>query len=254
AYVIYTSGSTGLPKGVMISHSGLANYLCWCIQAYRVDQGQGSLLHSSLASDLTVTSLFAPLLVGNHLLLLPEEQGIDALGSGLCQARDLSLVKLTPSHLTLLAGQLATEDVAGRANAFIIGGEALLQEHVAFWQARAPETRLINEYGPTETVVGCCVYELAPGKMRSGTGLAVPIGRPIANTQLYLLDQRLRPVPPGVHGELYIAGAGVARGYLQRPEVTAARFLPNPFSKEPGARFYRTGDLARYLPDGTIEF
>jgi amino acid adenylation domain-containing protein len=254
AYVIYTSGSTGRPKGVMITHGGLTNYLRWCISTYRVQEGQGSVLHSSLASDLAVTSLFAPLLVGQRLLLPPEEQGIDALGSALRQERDLSLVKLTPAHLTLLAEQLAAEDVAGRANAFIIGGEALLQEHVAIWQVRAPETRLINEYGPTETVVGCCVYELTRGDGRGATGAAVPIGRPIANTRLYLLDSEFRPVPIGVHGELYIAGAGVARGYLQRPDLTAERFLPDPFSSEPGARFYRTGDLARYLPDGNIEF
>ena len=253
AYVIYTSGSTGRPKGVMITHRGLTNYLTWCSQAYRVEQGQGSLLHSSLASDLTVTSLFAPLIVGQRLDLLPEEQGLDALGNALRQAHDLSLVKLTPAHLTLLADQLASEEVSGRTRAFIVGGEALRQEHVAFWRTHAPQTRLINEYGPTETVVGCCVYELLPGDLCPDTA-TVPIGRPIAHTQLYLLDQALQPVPIGVHGELYIAGAGVARGYLQRPELTAERFLPNPFSQEPGARFYRSGDLARYLPDGIIEF
>ena len=160
AYVIYTSGSTGLPKGVMVTHGGLSNYLRWCIQAYRVEQGRGSVLHSSLASDLTITSLFAPLLAGQRLELLPEEEGIDALGNSLRRAQDLSMVKVTPAHLTLLAEQLAREDVAGRTRAFIIGGEALLPEHVAFWRANAPETRLINEYGPTETVVGCCVYEV----------------------------------------------------------------------------------------------
>ncbi len=252
AYVIYTSGSTGLPKGVMIAHRGLTNYLRWCVQEYQVALGQGSLLHSSLASDLTVTSLFAPLLVGQRLVLLSEEQAIDALGSALHKAQALSLVKLTPSHLTLLAEQLTDADVAGCVRAFIIGGEALRQEHLTFWRTHAPRMRLINEYGPTETVVGCCVYE-APEGDETRAGL-VPIGRPIANTQLYLLDRWLEPVPVGVTGELYIAGAGVARGYLQRPELTTERFLPNPFSREPGTRFYRTGDLARYLPDGNLEF
>ncbi len=253
AYVIYTSGSTGLPKGVMVTHGGLSNYLRWCMQTYRVEQGRGSVLHSSLASDLTITSLFAPFLAGQPLELLPEEEGIDALGNSLRRSQDLSMVKVTPAHLTLLAEQLAREDVAGRTRTFIIGGEALLPEHVAFWRTNAPETRLINEYGPTETVVGCCVYEVGLDDDYSGRGV-VPIGRPIANTQLYLLDAELRPVPIGVHGELYIAGAGVARGYLSRPDLTAERFLPNPFSQEPGTRCYRTGDLARYLPDGTIEF
>ena len=273
AYIIYTSGSTGKPKGVQIEHRGLTNYLCWCLKAYAVEQGEGSLLHSSLASDMTITSLFAPLLAGQCLTILPEEQGLDALGEALCRSQDLSLVKLTPAHLLLLAEQLATRDVSRRTRALIIGGEALLQEHLAFWRIHAPETRFINEYGPTETVVGCCIYELTldekrstdllfessahvvPGQEeRKGNQGTVPIGRPIANTQLYLLDQHFQPVPIGVPGELYIGGRGVARGYLQRPELTAERFLPNPFSQEPGARFYRPGDMARYLPDGTIEF
>ena len=228
AYIIYTSGSTGRPKGVMVTHQGLSNYLAWCIRTYRVEQGQGAVLHSSLASDLTVTSLFAPLLTGRCLEVLPEEQGIEALGNALREARDLSLVKLTPAHLTLLADQLTNEDVSGRARVFVIGGEALRQEHITFWQTHAPELRLINEYGPTETVVGCCVYELAPGEARSETA-TIPIGRPIAHTRLYLLDQTLQPVPIGVYGELYIGGAGVARGYFQRPDLTAERFIPDPF-------------------------
>ncbi|HEU5226877.1 MAG TPA: amino acid adenylation domain-containing protein, partial [Ktedonobacteraceae bacterium] len=193
AYIIYTSGSTGRPKGVMVTHQGLSNYLAWCTRAYRVEQGRGAILHSSLASDLSVTSLFAPLLTGRRLEVLPEEQGIEALGNALREARDLSLVKLTPAHLTLLADQLANEKVSGRAQVFVIGGEALRQEHVTFWQIHAPELRLVNEYGPTETVVGCCVYELAPGEIHPETA-TIPIGRPIAHTRLYLLDQALQPV------------------------------------------------------------
>src|SRR5579872_716763 len=251
AYVIYTSGSTGQPKGVMITHRGLTNYLSWCVQTYTVAQGSGSLLHSSLAFDLTVTGLFAPLLAGLCVTLLPDGQDIDALASALRQSRNRSLVKLTPSHLVLLAQQLTTEDITDWMHTFILGGEALLREHIAFWQEHAPHIRLINEYGPTETVVGCCVYEL-PANAASTNTTAIPIGRPIANTQLYILDQHLNPVPVGTPGELYIGGVGVARGYLHRPDLTAERFVPHPYSDQPGACLYKTGDKARYLGSGDI--
>ena len=142
------------------------------------------------------------------------------------------------------------EEAAGRTRAFIIGGEQLTAEHVAFWREHAPETELINEYGPTETVVGCCVYRVPRGESISG---AIPIGRPIAGTRLYVLDRNLEPVPVGASGELYIGGVGVARGYLRRPGLTAERFLPDPHSGQPGARIYRTGDLARWRPDGQLE-
>lgn len=252
AYVIYTSGSTGRPKGVMVTHGGLANYLRWALLAYDVEQGSGSVLHSSLAFDLSVTSLFTPLLAGQPLILLPEAQGLDALANALRQSRSLSLLKATPAHLKLLTEQLSAEEVAGRMRGLVIGGEALQWEHVAFWQAHAPQTRMFNEYGPTETVVGCCVYEVLPQKQGSGSG--VPIGSPIANTQIYVLDQDLQPVPIGVRGDVYIGGTGLARGYWQRPELTAERFVPHPWSKDPGARLYQTGDVARSLPDGTLEF
>jgi len=146
---------------------------------------------------------------------------------------------------------LSAGEEAGYPRALIIGGEALMGESLLFWQQHAPETRIINEYGPTETVVGCCVYEVGRGQRIEG---AVPIGRPIANTQLYILNGYLQPVPVGVAGELFIGGAGVARGYLNRPELTAERFIADPFSSEPTARLYKTGDLARYLVNGTIEY
>ena len=250
AYVIYTSGSTGQPKGAMILQRGLINYLTWCELAYPVADGQGTVVHSSIAFDLTVTGLFAPLLQGRRVMLVQEELGMEGLSAALSQEHDLSLIKITPSHLQLLGQQLSPEQAAGRTRAFIIGGENLLPEHIAFWQKHAPQTALINEYGPTETVVGCCVHRIGDGEPG---GAAIPIGRPIINTQLYILDERLRPMPIGVTGELYVGGAGVARGYLNRPELTAERFLPNPFSAEAGARLYKTGDLARYFPNGDIE-
>jgi amino acid adenylation domain-containing protein len=251
AYIIYTSGSTGKPKGVMIHHRGLVNYLWWAKSAYAVSSGRGAPVHSSVSFDLTVTGLFTPLLAGRTVVMLPEEGEIEALVRALTEEGDFSLVKLTPAHLEVL-NQLVPADKAARATgAFVIGGEALSWETLAFWRKHAPRTRLINEYGPTETVVGCCVYDAA----REGdfTG-PVPIGRPIANTELYVLDRRLRPVPIGVRGELYIGGAGVARGYLNRPELTAERFIESPFAAGSGARLYKTGDVARWRENAELEF
>jgi amino acid adenylation domain-containing protein len=249
AYVIYTSGSTGRPKGVMIEHRGLTNYLTWCIHAYAVSEGNGAPVHSSLAFDLTVTSLYAPLLTGRTVILIAAGQEVDGLSAVLRETPSLSLVKITPVHLKLLGEHVREDEAIGRVRAFVIGGEALYPEHVAFWRNCAAGSRLINEYGPTETVVGCCIYEILASQPMPET---IPIGRPIANTQLYILDPHLQPVPVGVPGELFIGGHGLARGYLNRPELTKEKFLPNPF--DPHTRLYRTGDLARYLPDGNIEF
>jgi len=265
AYVIYTSGSTGKPKGVMITHRGLVNYLSWCTRAYLGREGRGAPVFSSLVYDLTVTGVFAPLLTGQAVMLMREEEGIKALDNALSSGGDYSLVKLTPAHLEMLSEQLDAGEGKGQqelmkltaglvkewSRALIIGGEALRWEQLAFWQTHAPDTRLINEYGPTETVVGCCVHEVAAGAKQSG---AVPIGHPIANTQIYILDRDLQPVPIGVTGELYIGGDGVGRGYLNRPDLTAERFIGDPFAREPGARMYRSGDLARYSVNGEIVY
>jgi len=251
AYVIYTSGSTGKPKGTLIPHQGLVNYLSWATQKYTVAQGIGTVVHSPLGFDLTITSLLSPLLVGRTVELLSEEQGIETLSQALKKSSNLSLVKITPAHLDLLKQQLSKEEIANKTRAFIIGGENLLAQSITFWQDVAPDMILINEYGPTETVVGCCIYQVPVGKHTSGS---IPIGKPIANTQLYVLDQYLQPVPTNVTGELYIGGLGLARGYLNQPELTALKFIPNPFSKQQGDRLYKTGDLVRFLPSGDIEY
>ncbi|MFN7945820.1 MAG: amino acid adenylation domain-containing protein [Blastocatellia bacterium] len=266
AYVIYTSGSTGRPKGALIEHRGLVNYLTWCLRAYPVSEGAGAPVHSSLSFDLTITGLYAPLLSGRRVDLAGEDTGVESLSALLHQQSGYSLIKITPAHLELLGQQIAPEAAAGVTKSFIIGGEQLLPEHIAFWQRHAPETKLINEYGPTETVVGCCVYT-ARGDEKDR---AVPIGRPIINTQLYILDKYQQPVPIGVPGELYIGGAGVGRGYLNRPELTAEKFIAwsvvsgqwsvvsdkdnGQRTTDNGQRLYRTGDLARFLPDGNIQF
>ncbi|HKV36211.1 MAG TPA: amino acid adenylation domain-containing protein [Pyrinomonadaceae bacterium] len=251
AYVIYTSGSTGTPKGVICTHYGLNNYLNWCAEAYGVNEGAGAPVHSPLGFDLTITSIFPPLLAGKSVVLVSEDKRFAGLSSVLSTGCDFSLVKITPSHLEVLNQMLTPGQMTKTTRALIIGGEALNSETLSAWRTVAPGVRLINEYGPTETVVGCCVYEVAPEDPDNGP---VPIGRAIANTQLYLLDKFLHPVPAGVTGELYIGGDGLARGYLGRPELTAARFLPNPFGTVSGTRLYRTGDLARYRRDGVIEY
>jgi amino acid adenylation domain-containing protein len=254
AYIIYTSGSTGQPKGIMIPHRGLTNYLTWAIEAYKVKDGNGAPVHSSISFDLSITSLFAPLLVGRKVELLPAQLAVEALSEALRHEKNFSLVKITPSHLELLTQQLSPEESADWRGAFIIGGEALSADLIQAWQERAPKMMLVNEYGPTETVVGCSIYKVPKDQPHHAS---IPIGRPIANTQLYVLDQQLEPVPIGVPGELYIGGRQVARGYLNRPELTAQKFIPNPFvpyNEQEGNRLYKTGDLVRHLADGNLEF
>ncbi|MEM1391731.1 MAG: amino acid adenylation domain-containing protein [Cyanobacteria bacterium P01_H01_bin.150] len=251
AYIIYTSGSTGKPKGTMILHSGMVNYLSWCTKAYNVADGVGSTVNSSIGFDATITSLFSPLLVGGKVVLLPQEEEIEALKAALCSGTKFSLVKITPAHLEILSHLLKKEAINIQTQAFIIGGEALSEKVTSFWQKNAPKIKLINEYGPTETVVGCCIYSVVEQSFPGGN---IPIGRPISNTQLYILDQYGQPVPIGVPGELYIGGEGVARGYLNRPELTSERFIQNPFDGSKSQRLYKTGDLARYRDDGNIEY
>ncbi|HKX27258.1 MAG TPA: amino acid adenylation domain-containing protein, partial [Blastocatellia bacterium] len=251
AYVIYTSGSTGKPKGVMINHRGLANYLRWATEAYRMDEGTGAPVNSSIGFDLTVTSLYGPLVNGKTVNLLAEEEGVEALATALKLERDYSLIKITPAHLEILAQQMENSDLEGSARVLVIGGEELRAGDVNHWRERAHGTRLVNEYGPTETVVGCCVYEVTAGECERPS---VPIGRPIGNAGMYILDQEMEPVPIGVRGEIYISGAGLARGYLGKSALTADKFRPNHFSRTGGELLYRTGDLGRYLSDGNIEF
>jgi myxalamid-type nonribosomal peptide synthetase MxaA len=253
AYLIYTSGSTGTPKATMVEHRGLTNYVTWARDYYDVAAGRGSPVHSSVAFDMVVTALFAPLLAGRTVTMLSEDDvvGIGALADVVRSGEPFSFLKLTPSHLELLSQWVPADVVADAANCIVLGGEALRGESLAYWRRHAPSCRVVNEYGPTEAIVGCCVYEAPPGPVAPGD---VPIGRPIGNTSLHVLDPSMRPVPAGTPGELYIGGAGVARGYAGRPALTAERFVPDPYSRDPGARLYRTGDLVRYRHDGELVY
>ena len=245
AYVIYTSGSTGRPKGAMITQQGLVNYLSWAIKHYEVAEGSGAPVHSSISFDLTVTSLFPPLLTGRCAELLSEEKGVEGLAASLLnRAEEFSLIKITPAHLTMLNHLLPPDKAEARVHTLVIGGEALRLDIVESW--RRAGKRLINEYGPTEAVVGCIVYEVSDEVVRGASAPEMAlIGRPIANAEVYILDERQQPVAIGTSGEIYLGGDGVARGYLNRPEVTAEKFVPHPFATSPGRRLYRTGDLGR---------
>lgn len=244
AYCIYTSGSTGTPKGTLVEHRGLTNYLSWAVRAYDVAAGSGAPVNTSIGFDATITSLLCPLLTGGKVTLLPEHDEAEALAAVLESGESYSLVKLTPSHLLLLE-KLVSRPIAARC--FVVGGEALEERHLAFVRAHAPAARIINEYGPTETVVGCCVQDCST---RRDEG-PIPIGRPIANTQLVVRTSTGARAAIGEEGELYIGGAGVARGYLRRPELTAARFGTADAGQ---GTFYRTGDRVRWRADGTLEF
>ena len=251
-YMIYTSGSTGLPKGTLITNRGVVNYLHWSAGMYAAGRPINALVHSPIAFDLTVTSVYAPWLVGGCVLLAEEGDGVSPLINGLRRNGAMNnLLKVTPAHLEALRHESLRGEVIGIGQTLVIGGEALFGEAIKPWRERDPELRIINEYGPTETVVGCCVYEAPPAYEPFG---AVPIGRPIANSEMYVLDEKQRPAPIGAVAEIYIGGMGVARGYHNRPDLTAEKFVPHPFGAGPGERLYRTGDLGRYLSDGNIEY
>ncbi|MFD0552533.1 amino acid adenylation domain-containing protein [Streptomyces rectiviolaceus] len=239
-YVIYTSGSTGRPKGVVVEHASVGHYLERAREVY-ADAAGSALLHSSVAFDLTVTALYSPLVSGGRVVLAElDEQA--------AEAGQPSFMKVTPSHLALLE---ALPGEISPSGTLITGGEALNGEALSAWRAAHPGVTVVNAYGPTEATVNCTDFRIEPGQdVASG---AVPIGRPFWNTRAYVLDAALRPVPVGVAGELYIAGAVLARGYWQRPDLTAERFTADPFGPA-GARMYRTGDLARWNADGQLVY
>ncbi|AHD05677.1 nonribosomal peptide ligase subunit [Paenibacillus larvae subsp. larvae DSM 25430] len=247
AYVIYTSGSTGKPKGVLIEHRGLINYIWWASEVYVKGEKANFPLYSPISFDLTVTSVFTPLITGGTVIVYGGEDKM-ALLSAIMQDSRINIIKLTPAHLHVLKEM----DLANGSTIrkMIVGGENLSTRLAqSIYEQFANGLELFNEYGPTETVVGCMIYRYDPKQDRRES---VPIGKPAANTNIYVLDQHMKPVPAGIPGEMYISGAGVARGYLNRSELTTERFVNNPFV--PGTKMYRTGDLARWLPDGNMEY
>ncbi|MEU2764505.1 amino acid adenylation domain-containing protein [Streptomyces sp. NPDC007094] len=248
AYIIYTSGTTGLPKGVMVTHRGLMNYLWWTVDTYLRAPG-GTALFSSAAFDLGVPNLYTSLLRGRPVHLLPDAEPAE-LGARLLECGPLSFVKMAPGHLELLAGQLDPHQRRSLAGLVIAAGDRFTSTLANSWIADAGPGSVAAEYGPTEITVGNSGCSL-DGPVETEL---VPIGSAMPNTTMYVLDDTMRPVPFGVVGEVYIGGTGVTRGYLNKPALTAERYLPDPFSDEPGARLYRTGDLVAVLPGGDVQF
>ncbi|MHC5780000.1 non-ribosomal peptide synthetase, partial [Nostoc sp.] len=241
AYVIYTSGSTGKPKGVLIAHQGLCNLAQAQIQTFDVRSDSHILQFASFSFDASVSEIFMALCSGARLCLGTSEELLP--GPALIQL----LRQQAITHATLPPSALAVLPVEKlpALQAIIVAGEACGSGLVAQW---SNGRRFFNAYGPTEVTVCATIAECTSSEAQP------PIGRAIANTQIYILDRHLQPVPIGVPGELHLGGVGLARGYLNRPDLTAQKFIPNPFSQEAEARLYKTGDLARYFPDGNIEF
>jgi amino acid adenylation domain-containing protein/thioester reductase-like protein len=278
AYVIYTSGSTGTPKGVAVEHQQLLNYLNGIINRLDLPAGASYAIISTFAADLGHTVVFPALCTGGCLHIISQERATDPEAlANYFQKHPIDCLKIVPSHLSALLTASNPAHILPRKR-LILGGEALTWNLIETIQKLASDCQIFNHYGPTEATVGVLTYQVA-GHKADRNSETVPLGRPIPNTQIYILDAHLQPVPIGVPGELYIGGAGLARGYLNRPELTAQKFIANPFNQNLtpqqtslqgkgencspplvgeglGERFrlYKTGDLARYLPDGNIEF
>ena len=249
AYVIYTSGSTGHPKGVEVPHRGIVRLVC-SADYVQFDSSQIFLQLAPLSFDAATFELWGAFLHGATCVLFPGRIPSPIELGNVLRKYSVNPLWLTASLFNTLIDQ-ASEALAN-VRQLLIGGEALSVAHVRRALTLLPHTQLINGYGPTESTTFACTYAIP--RYIEDTATSIPIGRPIANTSVYILDAHLNPVPAGVAGELYLGEDGLARGYLNRPELTAEKFIPHPFSTEPGGRLYRTGDLARYRPDGNIEF
>jgi amino acid adenylation domain-containing protein/non-ribosomal peptide synthase protein (TIGR01720 family) len=246
AYVIYTSGTTGKPKGVMVGQQALINYACWAAATYFAGEKVNIPLYTSISFDLTITSIFPPLISGGTIVVYNDDENNLAIEKVL-RDDQVDVMKLTPSHLKILKSDVSTQR---NLRKLVVGGEDLSTQLAnEITQKFNGRIEIFNEYGPTEATVGCMIYKFDAVKDR---GKSVPVGVPISNAAIYVLDAYLRPVPVGVEGDMYIGGRCLANGYLFRDELTAQKFVDNPF--KPGEKMYCTGDRARRLPDGNLDF
>ncbi len=272
-YVLYTSGSTGKPKGVAVEHQQMCNYLYSILAQLNLPTSASFSLVSTFAADLGNTVIFPALCTGGCLHVISQEQASDAdkLADYYYNHGGIDCLKIVPSHLQALLNSCRHPAQILPRHRLVLGGEALSWQLVEKVQALAPDCKILNHYGPTEATVGVLTYQVENGQSDDDS-VNVPLGQPLANTQILLLDEHLQPVPIGIRGEVYIGGANLARGYFNRPDLTKEKFIPNPFDDSAaytlrdaslrasprasagGDRLYKTGDLARYLSDGNIEF
>lgn len=253
AYIIYTSGSTGAPKGVAVTHRNLVNYATFISRKLQSAESLHFATVSTITADLGNTCIFPSLISGGCLHVLSYEVAMNAeLLADYFYQHPIDVLKIVPSHFSGLLNSQETANILPR-KFLILGGEAFsfnLLERISKLHGAC---KLINHYGPTESTVGSLTFDFSSEAFKA-VASTVPVGRPIANTQIYILNAAMQPQPIGVAGELYIGGDGVARGYLKKSEQTAEKFVANPFSNDTNSRLYRTGDLARFLPDGQVEF
>ncbi|MER8018262.1 amino acid adenylation domain-containing protein [Streptomyces griseoluteus] len=250
AYVIYTSGSSGRPKGVMCPHHGVANYLDWAVETYTGLGSDGAPLFSSVGFDMVVPNIYAPLWCGQPVRLVPDDQDLPAQIAEVLSSGPYGFIKLTPGQLDLITSMTDAEGARGLAGLLAVGADLFPVQSLRRWRALDTATPVLNEYGPTEASVANAFFMTPDGF----SGETIPIGRPIENTSMYILDDDLRPVPEGGEGEIFIGGVCCARGYLGRPELTGEKFVPDPYAPEPGARMYRTGDRAAWDDQGNVVF
>lgn len=258
AYIIYTSGSTGKPKGVAIDRNALANRVIALAQSFKLGTGSRILQSVSPSFDAAAEEIFPTLISGATLVLHPTPLMLTATEFlAVCEQLRISVLHLPVAYWHYLMQEVQAKEQASldMIELLIVGGESPDPAHVRLWSqlVRHP-SRLINCYGPTEATITATLYSLEFTQIPYDTSNHLPIGRPLANTEVYVLDSSLHLVPIGVVGELYIGGISLARGYLNQPDLTAKRFVPHPWSKVPGARLYKTGDLVRYRSDGNLEF